>query len=33
MKDLNDFVFGVEVGLDSHARKNRSGSTMKKLIA
>lgn len=25
IKDLNDFVFGIEVGLDSNARKNRSG--------
>ncbi|TKX30137.1 restriction endonuclease [Campylobacter sp. MIT 12-5580] len=33
IKDLNDFVFGVEVGLDSNARKNRSGSTMENLIA
>lgn len=24
IKDLNDFVFGIEVGLDSNARKNRS---------
>ncbi|WP_187911798.1 type II restriction endonuclease [Helicobacter pylori] len=28
IKDLNDFVFGVEVGLDSNARKNRSGKVM-----
>ncbi|WP_273211332.1 type II restriction endonuclease [Helicobacter rodentium] len=28
IKDLNDFVFGVEVGLDSNARKNRGGSVM-----
>ncbi|WP_120941110.1 type II restriction endonuclease [Helicobacter pylori] len=28
IKDLNDFVFGVEVGLDSNARKNRSGKAM-----
>lgn len=28
IKDLNDFVFGIEVGLDSNARKNRGGSTM-----
>lgn len=24
IKDLNDFVFGIEVGLDTNARKNRS---------
>jgi type II restriction enzyme len=28
ISDLNDYVFGVEVGLDSHARKNRSGDLM-----
>ncbi len=28
IKDLNDFVFGIEVGLDSNARKNRSGKIM-----
>ncbi|MFV0946548.1 type II restriction endonuclease [Campylobacter jejuni] len=28
IKDLNDFVFGVEVGLDTNARKNRSGNIM-----
>lgn len=28
IKDLNDFVFGIEVELDSNARKNRGGSTM-----
>ncbi|MCQ2682069.1 type II restriction endonuclease [Helicobacter pylori] len=28
IKDLNDFVFGIEVGLDSNARKNRSGKAM-----
>ncbi len=28
IKDLNDFVFGVEVGLDSNARKNRNGKVM-----
>lgn len=33
IKDLNDFVFGIEVGLDSNARKNRSGKTMESLIA
>ena len=33
IKDLNDYVFGVEVGLDTHARKNRSGKLMEKLLA
>ncbi len=28
IKDLNDFVFGIEVGLDSNARKNRNGKAM-----
>lgn len=33
IKDLNDYVFGVEVGLDTHARKNRSGKLMEVLLA
>ncbi|TDJ81891.1 type II restriction endonuclease [Campylobacter volucris] len=33
IKDLNDFVFGVEVGLDTNARKNRSGVAMENLIS
>lgn len=33
IKDLNDFVFGVEVGLDSNARKNRSGKVMERTLA
>lgn len=28
IKNLNDFVFGIEVGLDTNARKNRSGKIM-----
>lgn len=32
IKDLYDFVFGIEVGLDSNARKNRSGSIMEAMI-
>lgn len=32
VKDLNDYVFGIEVGLDSNARKNRSGKLMEKTI-
>ena len=33
IKDLNDFVFGIEVGLDSNARKNRGGKAMEMLIS
>ncbi len=33
IKDLVDYVFGVETGLDTNARKNRSGSIMESLIA
>ncbi len=33
IKDLNDFVFGIEVGLDSNARKNRSGKVRKIILA
>lgn len=32
ISDLNDYVFGVEVGLDSHARKNRSGDLMELVV-
>lgn len=32
-KNLVDYVFGVEVGLDTNARKNRSGHVMERLIA
>ena len=32
IKDLVDYVFGVETGLDSNARKNRSGQITEKLI-
>ena len=32
IKDLNDFVFGIEVGLDSNARKNRGGSFMESYL-
>lgn len=31
--NLVDYVFGVEVGLDSNARKNRSGHLMERLVA
>lgn len=32
IKNFYDYVFGVEVGLDSNARKNRSGKAMEELI-
>lgn len=31
--NLVDYVFGVETGLDTNARKNRSGKTMERLVA
>lgn len=31
-KNLVDYVFGVEVGLDSNARKNRSGKVMEMIL-
>ena len=33
IKDLVDYVFGVETGLDTNARKNRSGEITEKLVA
>lgn len=33
IKNLVDYVFGIEVGLDSNARKNRGGHIMEKLVA
>ncbi len=33
IKNLVDYVFGIEVGLDTNARKNRGGKNMEKLIA
>lgn len=33
VKDLVDYVFGIEVGLDTNARKNRSGQIMESAIA
>lgn len=33
INDLVDYVFGIETGLDSNARKNRSGCFMKRMIA
>ena len=32
IKDLRDYLLGVETGLDTNARKNRSGSAMEALI-
>lgn len=32
IKNLVDYVFGIETGLDSNARKNRSGFIMEKTI-
>ena len=31
-KSIYDYIMGVEVGLDTHARKNRSGDIMEKAI-
>lgn len=33
IKDLVDYVFGIETGLDTNARKNRSGHIMEKKVA
>lgn len=33
IKDLVDYVFGIETGLDTNARKNRSGHIMEKIVA
>ena len=33
IKVLNDYLWGVEVGLDSNARKNRSGNFMEKIVS
>lgn len=33
IKDLEDYVFGVETGLDTNARKNRSGDITETLVA
>lgn len=32
ISDLTDYVRGVEVGLDSNARKNRTGQTMENIV-
>jgi type II restriction enzyme len=32
VKDLKSYLLGVEVGLDSNARKNRGGTAMEKLV-
>ena len=33
IKDLVDYVFGIETGLDTNARKNRSGDMMQRRVA
>ena len=33
INDLVDYVFGIETGLDSNARKNRSGHVMERMVA
>lgn len=33
INDLVDYVFGIETGLDTNARKNRSGHVMEKMVA
>lgn len=33
IKDLVDYVFGIETGLDTNARKNRSGHVMESVVA
>lgn len=33
VKDLVDYVFGIETGLDTNARKNRSGHIMENTVA
>lgn len=33
INDLIDYVFGIETGLDSNARKNRSGHVMEGMVA
>ena len=32
VRNLVDYVFGVEVGMDTHTRKNRSGKTMEDVV-
>lgn len=32
IKDLVDYVFGIETGLDTNARKNRSGHIMERMV-
>ena len=33
IKNLVDYVFGIEVGLNSNARKNRTGTSMEKIVS
>lgn len=32
IKSLNDYLMGIEVGLDSNARKNRTGTAMENIV-
>lgn len=32
IKSLNDYLIGIEVGLDSNARKNRTGTAMENIV-
>lgn len=32
IKSFVDYVFGIEVGMDTHARKNRAGSAMEDIV-
>lgn len=32
IKDLTDYVFGVEAGMDTNARKNRGGENMERIV-
>jgi len=33
IKNLVDYCFGIEIGLDSHGRKNRTGEIMENIVA
>jgi len=33
VKDIHDYLLGVEVGMDTNARKNRSGDIFRKNVA
>jgi type II restriction enzyme len=32
ISNLSDYVFGIETGLDTNARKNRSGTLMEGIV-